>query len=282
MTTDDRGGALRLDGKVCAVTGGASGIGREIATALVRAGGHVVVLDRAGPEAQAAAEALEREGGAASARELDVRDAAAVAECFAAIHDRLGRLDVLVNSAGVREIGDSLTLPVQDWDRVIAINLSGTFYCAQAAGRYMAEAGSGSIINLASVAGLDGAPARAAYCSSKFGIVGLTHTMAYDLGRRGVRVNALCPGLIRTPLTESYFADEGLVAGLPKVIPLGGAGEPRHVADAALFLAGPMSEYVTGVALPVDGGFLAARTFDARIEPGGAFLAANTTAADAV
>jgi NAD(P)-dependent dehydrogenase (short-subunit alcohol dehydrogenase family) len=267
---------MRLDGQVCVVTGGASGIGRGIGTAFARAGAHTVLLDYSGTQARELAEELQHEGCSASAMELDVRRAGDVAECFDGIVDRLGRLDVLANAAGVREISDSLTLAVEEWDRVIATNLSGTFYCGQAAGRHMAQAGSGSIINISSIAGLDGAPARAAYCSSKFGIVGLTQTMAFDLGPRGIRVNALCPGLIRTPLTESYFADEGLVAGLPKVIPLGGAGEPRHIADAALFLASPLAEYITGVALPVDGGFLAARTFDTRGEPGSAFLTGNT------
>jgi NAD(P)-dependent dehydrogenase (short-subunit alcohol dehydrogenase family) len=274
MMTGPLPGSLSLDGKLCAVTGAASGLGRQIAETLSAAGGEVVLLDRDAAGLERTASELAGEHHVAR---LDVGDAEEVAEVFAGIASDHGSIDVLVNGAGVREIADSLELAVDEWDRVVRINLSGTFYCSQQAARQMRGAGGGSIVNVASVAGLNGIPARAAYCSSKFGVVGLTYTMAHDLGRFGIRVNALCPGLIRTPLTERYFADEGLVAALPKVIPLGGAGEPRHIADAALFLAGAMSEYVTGIALPVDGGYLAARSFDARIEPGGAFLATTVT-----
>lgn len=267
-----------LADQVAVVTGASSGLGREIAATLSEAGAHVVLLDRDEKAAtEHAAQLANTRSADAFALEVDVSDSDQVASAIASIVERMGRIHVFVNSAGVREIYDSLDLPVAEWNNVLAINLSGTFYCCQAVGRAMADAGGGSIINISSIAGLDGAPARAAYCASKFGIVGLTKVLAHDLGPRGVRVNALCPGLIRTPLTERYFADENFATGLPKVIPLGGAGTPNHVAQAALFLASSMSEYVTGVALPVDGGYLAARSFDTAREPGSAFGARADT-----
>lgn len=276
MAAAEGANRIDLEGRTCVVTGGARGIGNGVATALTAAGAKVALLDIDAETLAAAAAELGSDGAPAPAVEVDVRDSASVAAAFEQVDERLGKVDVLVNSAGVREISGPLELPEADWERVVGINLSGTFYCAQQAGRRMVAAGSGSIVNIASVAGLHGFPSRVAYCSSKFGIVGLTHSMAADLGPHGVRINAICPGLIRTPMTEPYFADEGLIGALPKVIPLGGAGTPEHIANAALFLASSMSEYVTGVALPVDGGFLAARSFDARLEDeGGAFLSAN-------
>jgi NAD(P)-dependent dehydrogenase (short-subunit alcohol dehydrogenase family) len=270
-------GASGLDGKVCVVTGAASGLGLAIAKALLAAGAKVSLLDRDESRLEREAESL-RDGGSAEHAVLDVGDPRAVAEVFEGIGRRNGPIDVLVNSAGIREISDSLDLSFDEYDRVLRVNLSGTFYCAQQAGRQMRDARrGGSIVNVASVAGIDAVPSRAAYCSSKFGVIGLTQTMAAELGQFGIRVNALCPGLIRTPLSEAYFADEEFVARLPKVIPLGGPGQATDIADAALFLAGPASAYVTGIALPVDGGFIAARSFDYRVEPGSAFFGKTTS-----
>ena len=145
---------------------------------------------------------------------------------------------------------------------MIDVNLGGTFHCSQAAARTMVAAGGGSIVNVASTSALAADPSRTAYCASKAGILGLTRAMALDLGPHGVRVNAVCPGLVRTPLTEPYFADQAFVDGLADVSPLGRAADPAEMADVVAFLAGDGARHVTGVALPVDGGFLAGKSWE--------------------
>jgi NAD(P)-dependent dehydrogenase (short-subunit alcohol dehydrogenase family) len=186
--------------------------------------------------------AVERIDLGGDGRRLDVRDAAAVAAAF----DEIGRVDILVNCAGIREIVPVLELSAEEWQRVIDVNLGGTFHCSQAAARAMAKAGGGSIVNVASTSALAADPSRTAYCASKAGILGLTRAMALDLGPRGVRVNAVCPGLVRTPLTEAYFADQAFVDGLADVAPLGRAADPADVADVVVFLAGKSWESGSG------------------------------------
>jgi gluconate 5-dehydrogenase len=186
---------------------------------------------------------------------------AAVDQAFAAASAALGGIDILVCAAGIREIVDSQAITHEQWDETIAVDLSGTFYCCQAAARVMSTSGGGAIINVASVTGLMGEQARPAYTAAKHGVLGLTKTLACDLAKYGIRVNAICPGLIRTPLTEPYFASPAFADGLKASIPLGTYGEPRHIAAAAVFLASAQADYITGIALPVDGGFLAEKAF---------------------
>jgi NAD(P)-dependent dehydrogenase (short-subunit alcohol dehydrogenase family) len=249
-----------LENRVVLVTGAASGIGREIAERFAREGARVTGFDRAGD---------------ADIRG-DVRSPAEVERAVAQVVGAEGRLDVLVNSAGVREIGDVYTMPTDEWDNVIAVNLSGTFYCCQAAARSMREAGRGAIVNISSVGGLIGLARRPAYTAAKHGVIGLTKSLARDLGPAGIRVNAICPGLIRTPLTERYF-DEAFEEGLRTVVPQGRPGAPSDVADAALYLASDLSAYVNGVALTVDGGWLAEKSFAAGEDAAASFLAPNAT-----
>ena len=250
-----------LEQRVALVTGAASGIGRAIAERFTAEGARVAGFDRSGDVAFLG----------------DVRSPADVEDVVARVVAAEGRIDVLVCSAGVREIGDVYTMPTDEWDNVIAVNLSGTFYCCQAAARHMRESGGGTIVNLSSVGGLIGLARRPAYTAAKHGVVGLTKSLARDLGPAGIRVNAICPGLIRTPLTEQYFADDAFEEGLRTVVPQGRVGLADDVADAALYLASDQSAYVNGIALTVDGGWLAEKSFPAGDDAGRTFLAGNET-----
>ena len=270
---------MLLAGRVAFVTGCASGIGREVAGLFAREGARVAGFDRA----REAGEELAASLGAAAGQEAfftagDVRRPAEVEAAVEAVVARAGRIDVVVNCAGVREIGDAYTMPTDEWDNVVAVNLSGVFYCCQSTARRMRESGGGSIVNISSVGGLIGLSHRPAYTATKHGVVGLTKSLAADFGPDGIRVNAICPGLIRTPLTESYFEDESFERDLATTVPQGRYGVAADVASAALYLASDMASYVNGAALTVDGGWLAEKSFVAGRSAGSAFLAAHETA----
>jgi NAD(P)-dependent dehydrogenase (short-subunit alcohol dehydrogenase family) len=256
-----------FEGKLAVVTGGAGGIGFAISERLARDGARVVLADRDASAAdERAAQLREQAGGDHLGLAVDIADARAVAETFA----QLGTIDLLVNNAGIREIGNTLECAPEEWANVIGVNLSGSFHCLQAAARGMVARGEGgAIVNISSTAGLIGIGRRPAYVTSKTGLIGLTRAAAIDLAPHRIRVNAVCPGLVRTPLTAAFTEDPAFVARLGASVPMAAVGEPEDIAQAVAFLLGPEAGFVTGVVLPVDGGYAAEKSLD----PGGASAA---------
>jgi NAD(P)-dependent dehydrogenase (short-subunit alcohol dehydrogenase family) len=266
---------MLLEGRVAFVTGAGSGIGRAVAELFALEGARIAGFDRS----EESGEELLRSLQASEPLFVhgDVRVPAEVEQAVGSVVAQAGRIDILVNCAGVREIGDVYTLPTEEWDNVLAVNLSGVFYCCQSVARQMRETGGGSIVNLASVGGLIGLAHRPAYTAAKHGVVGLTKSLARDLAADQIRVNAICPGVIRTPMTEQYFTDESFERGLETQVPLARSGVAADVANAALYLASDMASYVSGIALTVDGGWLAEKSFVSGQGSGSSFLAANET-----
>lgn len=245
---------LRLDGKVALVTGASGGLGRHFADVLSRAGATVVLAARRVEKLEQAAAAL---GPKAHAVALDVADAASVAQAFEAAEAAAGGpVTVVVNNAGIADTRAALDVTPEDWDRVLDTNLTGAFLVAQAAARRMKAAGSGgSIVNIASIAGLRPAGAVAAYCASKAGLVHLTKALALEWARHGIRVNALCPGYIETDINAEFFATDAGQA-LVRRIPQRRLGKPEELDAPLLLLASDASPYLTGSVLAVDGGHL--------------------------
>lgn len=247
---------MRFQNQAVLVTGGGSGIGQQVCYAAAREGARVAVGDLDQERAEATAAEIRQRKGEAQAFRIDVTDPASAADFVAAAESTLGRLDVLVNSAGVREIVPLLDLTFEDWRRVIEVNLSGTFLPSQAfARRLVALSRPGRIVNLASTLGLMAAPRRAAYTASKHGVVGLTKQMALELGENNIRVNAVAPGVVRTPMTERYFQDEAYAQAIRNIHALGRWAEPHEIALAILFLAAEENGFMTGSILTVDGGW---------------------------
>ena len=246
--------AVRLEGETALVTGAGRGIGRAVAQRLAEAGATVAVTSRVAADAEALAAEL---GPAHRGFGLDVASSADVDAAAEAVCAELGVATVLVNNAGINRIGPTEAMSDEDWAAVLEVNLTGVFRCCRAIGGRMLDAGSGSIINIASVFGTGvAAPWRAPYAASKAGVVGLTQALAMEWSGRGVRVNAILPGPVRTDLVQR-FIDEGAVdeQGVVDRTPAGRFGEVRDVGDAVLLLAAPESAFITGQSLTVDGGY---------------------------
>lgn len=246
--------AGRFAGKVALVTGGASGLGRAAVELFASEGASVVILDHSRAQGEAAAAAVRSQGAQVLFLETDVSVRAAVDRSFEQAVEHFGRIDCAFNNAGVPDGSRSLVDSTQaNWDRVISINLEGIWHCMTAEIRHMLRTGGGTIVNMSSRTGLVGAPTDAIYGASKHGVIGLTKSAAVEFAARGIRINAVCPGLIRTPLTEDRFQDK-LDTMQSAVNPLGRIGRPEEVADVVAWLCSDASSFVVGVALPVDGG----------------------------
>jgi NAD(P)-dependent dehydrogenase (short-subunit alcohol dehydrogenase family) len=264
---------LSLEGLNAVVTGGAGGIGREVATVLAGQGASIVLLDRAQADpAKAAAELAKETGATIVGVPVDISDAESVRQAYA--EDALAKVDILVNAAGIREIAPAESLDPAEWARVIDVNLNGTFYAIRYAIDALKKSDRAAIVNIASVAGLVAMANRPAYSATKHAIVGLTKNLAHDLGPYGIRVNAVAPGTVRTPMTEAYYSDPEFLRSMDIMVPLNHEGTAADVANTVLYLASPLAAFITGVILPVDGGWLAQKNY----MPGGASSAyANAT-----
>ena len=240
---------MRFENKVVMVTGGAAGIGRVTAENFAREGARIAICD-VNPEAgEAAAKAL---GPEASFEQVDVASTTAVSSWVEGVFDKYGQIDVLVNNAGITRDGLIMRMKEEDWDAVISVNLKSAFNCIKAASKIMVKQRSGRIINLASVVGVMGNVGQANYVASKAGMIGLTKTVAKELGARGITVNAVAPGFIETDMT-AVLSDK-VKAFMLSMVPLQRAGTPQDVADAITFLASDQAAYITGQVLHVTGG----------------------------
>jgi NAD(P)-dependent dehydrogenase (short-subunit alcohol dehydrogenase family) len=246
-----------LTGKVALVSGGTSGLGRAIATAYARSGARVVVASRDEAKVADTVRELAGLGEGHGGLPLDVADPASVERAVGQVVDGWGGLDTLVNAAGTTLKKTSLELSLEEWDRVMQVNLTGTFLCCQAAGRVMRERGGGCIVNIASLASFRALSDVLPYCVSKAGVAMLTKSLANDWAAHQIRVNAIAPGVFPTPLNRHLI--EGTPRGewFRRGTPMDRFGDPEELVGAAIYLASPAASFTTGEVLVVDGGFLA-------------------------
>ncbi|MGD9486573.1 MAG: 3-oxoacyl-ACP reductase FabG [Calditrichaceae bacterium] len=244
----------RLEGKVAVVTGGAAGIGETTVRVFAGEGAIVSIWDVDREKGEKLSEELTKKGNKVEFRMVDVSSLKDVARQVAEIKEKYGHIDILINNAGITRDAALLKMEEQQWDQVIAVNLKGVFACAQAVGRIMAEQGSGVIINTSSVVALYGNYGQTNYVAAKSGIIGMTKTWARELGRKGVRVNAVAPGFIATEMVKTV--PEKVINAVKDKTPLARLGEPEDIANAYLFLSSDEASFINGNVLCVDGGLI--------------------------
>lgn len=245
---------MLLAGKVAFVTGGSRGIGKLTALTFAREGADVAVINTNEPELIKVSEEIQQLGRKAICIKVDVTNSAEVDVAVKKVLDTFGKIDILVNNAGITRDNLLLRMKEEDWDRVLQVNLKGVFNCTKAIIRYMMKQQSGKIINIASVVGISGNVGQANYSAAKAGIIGLTKTTAREVATRGITANAVAPGFIDTDMTKNLPQD--VKEKINGQIPLGRFGRPEDVANAILFLASPLSDYITGEVIRVDGGMI--------------------------
>lgn len=249
---------FRLDGKAALVTGSAQGLGREIAIGLAQSGCSLVLADLIDPEETA--KAVAETGSSCITVKGDVSEEADVEKMVEKAISEFKKVDILVNNAGISQLSFTATeeLSVSEWDKIMAVNLKGTFLCCKHAGKQMIRCGSGgSIINIASTAGITGVVRAPAYCASKGGTILLTKSLALEWARYQIRVNAIAPHYLETELTKGLRASEKVYSGLVKQIPMRRFAKPAEIVGTVLYLASPASSYTTGTVTVADGGYLA-------------------------
>lgn len=253
---------MELKERSAIVTGGGSGLGKDISIKLAEAGTSVAVIFNSNEDAaNATVEEIHKANPDAKAFALraDVSKVDDVKNMIAHTVTTFGRLDILVNNAGIRIIGSLTDTSEEDWGRTIAVNLSGVFYCCKYAVPEMVKQSKGKIVNIASIAALSGFVDRVAYSASKGGVIALNRSLALELGPQNIYVNAICPGFVLTPLTAPYENDPKMLNFVKQSTLLGRWGKGEEIGDAVLYLASDRSDFVTGIALTVDGGFMAGK-----------------------
>jgi len=245
---------MRLQEKVAIVTGGGRGIGEATAKAFAREGAKVVVADLNEADVERTVAEINAAGGKAIGFVVNVTDRAKVEELIQTATGKFGRLDILVNNAGITADNTLVKMTEAEWDRVIDVNLKGVFNCGQAAAKIMAEQGGGVILNASSVVGIYGNFGQTNYAATKWGVIGITKSWAKELGRKGIRVNAVAPGFIMTPMTDKM--PEKVLEMMKDKSPLKSLGYPEDIAAAYLYLASDEARFVTGTVLSVDGGLV--------------------------
>jgi len=246
-----------LKEKVAIVTGGAGGLGCAISLTLADAGADVVIADLNEEEDSKMVDQIKKKKRKSLYFKIDVTSSKDVNAMSAQVVKEFGSLDIMVNCAGITKRLEPLNFSEEIFDRIIAVNLKGTFLCAQAAARHMVNQGGGKIINIVSIGGMVALPNTVAYCSSKGGVVNMTRALALDLAKYKINVNAVAPALANTPIATQVFQDKSTLDWFTSRIPLGRLAEPQDVANAVLFLASSASDFITGHIIAVEGGWLA-------------------------